>query len=124
MRRSSRSRVEGRSTLEYSLALGSSLPLALCLVMIVCGIAPAADDPAGVAFFESKIRPVLVECCQECHSSTLKKPKGDLRLDTREGVRKGGRSGPAVVPGDLESSVLFQAITTRQKAIGSEGPRA
>ncbi len=82
--------------------------------MTLGGMAGAADDPADMAFFESKIRPVLVERCQECHSSTLKKPKGNLRLDTREGIRKGGSSGPAVVPGDLESSVLFQAITAAE----------
>ena len=98
----------------HSLVLGRSLPPALCLVMILCGIARAADDAAGVAFFESKIRPVLIERCQECHSGALKKPKGSLRLDTREGIRKGGSSGPAVVPGDLESSVLFQAITAAE----------
>ncbi len=79
--------------------------------------ARAADDPAGVAFFESKIRPVLVERCHECHSSQLKKPKGKLRLDSREGIRTGGSSGPAVVPGDLDASILYQAITA---AAGAE----
>jgi hypothetical protein len=75
----------------------------------------AADDRAGVEFFESKIRPVLVEKCHQCHSASAAKPKGGLRLDTRTGIRKGGNSGPAVVPGDLEASILFQAIT------GSDG---
>jgi hypothetical protein len=72
--------------------------------------ARAADEAAGVAFFEAKIRPVLIERCYECHSSQVKKPKAGLRLDTRAGIRSGGGSGPAVVPGDLEASVLFQAI--------------
>jgi hypothetical protein len=71
----------------------------------------AGDDAAGIAFFESKIRPVLVERCQECHSAQVKKPKGQLRLDSRDGIRAGGSSGPAVVPGDLDSSILYQAIT-------------
>ena len=70
----------------------------------------AADDAAGIAFFESKIRPVLVERCHECHSGSLAKPKGHLTLDSREGIRKGGTSGPGVVPRDLESSAVFQAI--------------
>src|SRR5436309_4894747 len=96
------------------LALGRSLPLTPLVLAILSAVASAAEDPGGVAFFESKIRPVLVERCQECHSSTLKKPKGNLRLDTREGIRKGGSSGPAVVPGDIESSVLFQAITAAE----------
>ena len=73
--------------------------------------AHAADDAAGIAFFESKIRPVLVERCYECHSSQAKKLRGGLRLDTREGIRTGGDTGPAVVPGKLDESLLFQAIT-------------
>jgi Protein of unknown function (DUF1553)/Protein of unknown function (DUF1549)/Planctomycete cytochrome C len=71
----------------------------------------AGDQTAGIAFFESKIRPVLVERCLECHSSQLKKPKGKLRLDSREGVRTGGSSGPAIVPGDVDGSILYHAIT-------------
>ena len=66
------------------------------------------DDPAGVAFFEKKIRPVLVKHCFKCHSK--KKPKGGLRLDTRQAIRRGGESGPAVVPGKLNKSILIQAI--------------
>ena len=42
----------------------------------------AGDDPKGVAFFETKIRPVLVEKCHECHSSQAKKPKGGLKVDS------------------------------------------
>jgi hypothetical protein len=71
----------------------------------------AADDAKGVSFFETKIRPVLIERCHECHSAQVKKPKGGLRIDSRAGIRAGGASGPAVVPGDLEASVLYQAIS-------------
>src|SRR5436309_5507794 len=54
----------------------------------------------GVAFFEKKIRPVLVTECYGCHSSEkVKKVRGGLALDTREGTRKGGDSGPVIVPG-------------------------
>jgi hypothetical protein len=88
-----------------------SLAHMLGVLVIVCVPASAADDTDGIAFFESKIRPVLVEGCQECHSGAIAKPKGRLRLDTREGIRQGGSSGPAVVPGDSEASLLFQAIT-------------
>ncbi|MHB1558626.1 MAG: PSD1 and planctomycete cytochrome C domain-containing protein [Isosphaeraceae bacterium] len=73
-----------------------------------------ADDRAGREFFESKIRPVLVERCEKCHSSALARPKGELRLDSREATRKGGVSGAAVVPGDLESSALYSAITAAE----------
>ena len=51
-------------------------------------------------FFEKKIRPVLVASCYKCHSSESEKVKGGLLLDTREGLLKGGDSGPSVVPGD------------------------
>lgn len=60
-------------------------------------------------FFESKIRPVLVEQCYRCHSSE-EKIKGGLSIDSREGIRHGGDSGPAVVPGDLRGSLLWTAI--------------
>jgi hypothetical protein len=71
----------------------------------------AADDAAGIAFFESRIRPVLVERCYRCHSSQAKSLKAALRLDTRAGIRQGGNSGPAVVPENLDESLLFQAIS-------------
>ena len=82
----------------------------LCVVVILSSHASAGEDVQGIAFFESKIRPVLVERCQQCHSESLSKPKGLLRVDTRDGLRHGGSSGPGVVPGDLEASILFQAI--------------
>jgi hypothetical protein len=68
-------------------------------------------------FFEKKIRPVLVQHCYECHGSKLKKPKGGLVLDNREGLRRGGRSGPAVVPGRPQESLLLQAISHTDKQL-------
>src|SRR4051812_31422732 len=64
----------------------------------------------GVEFFESKIRPVLVENCYKCHSEKAEKLKGALYLDTKDGVLKGGDNGPAIVPGDPEKSLLIKAI--------------
>jgi hypothetical protein len=66
--------------------------------------------PEGVELFEKKIRPVLVARCYTCHSATSEKVKGGLRLDTREGLRKGGDTGPAIVPGLPEKSLLVRAI--------------
>jgi hypothetical protein len=75
-------------------------------------LALASDDSAGLVFFESKIRPVLVEKCHQCHSvSSAPKPKGGLVLDNRAGIRRGGNTGPAVVPGDIDASLLYQAIS-------------
>ncbi|MCP4846998.1 MAG: DUF1553 domain-containing protein [Verrucomicrobiaceae bacterium] len=67
---------------------------------------PSAEE---VKFFESKIRPVLVESCYRCHS-TDEKIKGGLNLDNRAGIRHGGDSGPAVTPGNLNASLLWSAI--------------
>ena len=63
-----------------------------------------------LAFFETKIRPILVKHCYKCHSLESNQSKGGLRLDTRATIRKGGDSGPAVVPGDPENSLLLQAV--------------
>jgi mono/diheme cytochrome c family protein len=70
----------------------------------------AADETAGVEFFEKKIRPVLVENCYKCHSAQAEKVKGGLLLDTREAVLKGGDTGPALVAGDPEKSLLIKAV--------------
>jgi cytochrome c553 len=72
----------------------------------------AGDKPtaAGIAFFESKIRPVLVAKCYSCHSAESKSVKGELVLDTRAGIRKGGASGAAVVPGNVKDSLLIEAL--------------
>jgi len=66
--------------------------------------------PDQVAFFESKVRPVLVNHCYECHSAKSTELKGGLLLDSRAGVARGGDHGPAVVPGDPEASLLVQSI--------------
>jgi hypothetical protein len=68
------------------------------------------DDAAGVRFFESNIRPVLVKHCYECHSNQSGASEGGLRLDTRDAVRAGGERGPAVVPGSPEKSILLTAV--------------
>jgi hypothetical protein len=61
------------------------------------------------SFFESKVRPLLVERCIECHGA--KKQKGDLRLDSKSGWQKGGESGAALVPGKPEESLLIKAVS-------------
>ncbi len=75
----------------------------------VAGFA-AEPTPEQVAFFESRIRPVLAENCYECHSATAKKLKGGLLLDSRAGVQEGGFTGPALTPGDPEASLLIAAL--------------
>jgi len=70
----------------------------------------AASADSGIDLFESKIRPVLVAQCYACHSSVTKTPLSGLRLDTKAGIRVGGKSGPAVVPGNPSASLLVRAI--------------
>ncbi|QOV90725.1 PSD1 and planctomycete cytochrome C domain-containing protein [Humisphaera borealis] len=70
-----------------------------------------ADDAKGIAFFESRIRPVLVKHCYKCHSVETGKSNGGLLLDSREKTRAGGDTGPAVVPGKPEQSLLLTAIS-------------
>ncbi len=72
---------------------------------------PAAE--AGLAFFESRIRPVLVEHCYECHSNESGKAKGGLLLDSKAALLEGGDSGPALTPGDPDASLLLAAIEHR-----------
>src|SRR5438128_2670420 len=91
------------------------------VVLLFLGTVPAlcASDAADaskslpreqIEFFESKIRPVLVERCYECHSANARKLKGGLLLDTRAGLLKGGDTGPAIVPGDPKRSLLIKSI--------------
>ena len=66
--------------------------------------------PGQLEFFEKRIRPVLVSKCYSCHAKDAKSIKGGLALDTRESIRAGGDSGHAVVPGDIDSSLIMEAI--------------
>jgi len=70
----------------------------------------AADEAASREFFEAKVRPVLVEHCQACHSTASGKSKGGLKLDSRDALRDGGSSGPAIEPGNPDESLLILAI--------------
>lgn len=70
----------------------------------------SADEAEARAFFEKKIRPVLVEHCFECHAEGAKKIGGKLRLDTAQGLRNGGESGSPMVPGSPEESLLVHSL--------------
>ncbi|MBL8176662.1 MAG: PSD1 domain-containing protein [Bryobacterales bacterium] len=65
----------------------------------------AAQDPAE--HFETRVRPLLVKKCHACHTSA---PQAGLRLDSREALLKGGKSGAAVVPGDPDKSLLLAVL--------------
>jgi len=86
------------------------------LITLTLGATSAAADE-GVEFFEKRIRPVLVERCYECHSAGSKKLGGGLRLDHRDGVRKGGESGPVIVFGQPDASLLIKALRYDDDAV-------
>jgi hypothetical protein len=81
------------------------------MVTAVWALAAAlATPPAGVEFFEKKIRPVLAEKCYACHSSKTVVTSG-LVLDTRAGMQKGGNRGALIIAGDPEGSRLIKALS-------------
>ncbi len=77
----------------------------------------AVAQSPEIEFFESNIRPVLVEKCVVCHSSELAQPMGGLRLDSQEGLLTGGQSGPALVPGEPQSSLIVEALTYKSASL-------
>ncbi len=89
-------------------------PFAFAAVLLVCasGETVRAADPTAeqLAFFETKVRPVLSARCYSCHSQTAKKVKGGLTLDSRESALKGGDTGPAITPGKPAMSLLLKAV--------------
>ncbi len=99
-------------------ALAPSLGCLIALsVVLSANHVQAADPPggnspeaqhAGEHFFERKVRPVFVEHCHKCHAG--EKQKGGLKIETLQGLLAGGDSGPAIVPGDAEHSLIIQAI--------------
>ncbi|HEY1066536.1 MAG TPA: c-type cytochrome domain-containing protein, partial [Pirellulales bacterium] len=70
--------------------------------------AETEPTPEQLEFFEKHVRPVFVRYCHECHSGD--EPKASLRLDVRSGMMQGGDSGPAVVPGKPEESLLVASV--------------
>src|SRR6266478_612047 len=88
--------------------LKSIITLLILLAAPMFNARGGAGDSAE--FFEKKIRPLLVEHCYKCHSAQSEKLKGGLLLDTREGLLKGGDTGPAIFAGDPEKSLLIKAV--------------
>ncbi len=85
-----------------------------CFV-IICSLASAASlTPDQIEFFESRIRPILAQDCYECHS-TAGKQKGGLNLDHRNAWQAGGDSGPIIIPGKPNESLLIQAIRHQEE---------
>jgi cytochrome c553 len=90
--------------------LSALLPGLIVFCAVVGGAGPTAraDEPPATEFFEKEIRPLLVETCQRCHGA--EKSKGGLKLIDRAAILHGGDSGPAIVPGEPEESLLIRAV--------------
>ena len=88
----------------------ASVPAAVMLAVVI-GVRADAQQTAVPAqspeFFEASVRPILVAACYECHTDAA---NGALRLDSLDAMLTGGESGPAIVPGDPDASLLIQAV--------------
>ena len=101
-------------------------------ILWICGAAAFAtaseDDgkltPDQLDFFETKIRPVLIEHCYRCHATSEQSVRGGLSVENREALLAGGESGPAIVPGDLDNSSLWHAINYRDNRMPPKGKLA
>src|SRR5437763_8863599 len=67
-------------------------------------------SPLQIEFYEKRVQPILAENCYKCHSHQADKIKASFVLDSREGLLKGGETGPAIVPGEPEKSLLIKAV--------------
>ncbi len=103
---------KGRNPQRADLRVSSRWTLLLTVLLMLTGmsVGQAEQNTEQMEFFESKIRPILSNQCYKCHSAEQGAAKGGLTLDTREGVLKGGETGPIIVPGDPEKSLLITAV--------------
>src|SRR5437762_837620 len=102
MERPSGSENKKRKIVPVTLLRGSALALALALSPLA-----AAPESGAREFFEMRVRPILAKNCFACHTGSR---MGGLEMSGREAFLKGGKSGPAIVPGDPDKSLLLQAV--------------
>ncbi|MFM7926956.1 MAG: DUF1549 domain-containing protein, partial [Pirellula sp.] len=109
----------------FAVGLAGSLVWAPWAIAQTATEAPASVEqkltPEQLDFFETKIRPVLIESCYRCHSASEQSVRGGLSVDNREALLAGGESGAAIVPGDLENSILWHAINYRDNRMPPRG---
>ena len=98
-----------RSLISVSI-LAVLLAFPLRMVAIAQELVSSVPSSSQIEFFESKIRPVLIEHCYECHSSQSKPIQGGLALDSAQGLLRGGDSGAALVARQSDASLIIQAL--------------
>ena len=99
---------QGESSMRHRVSYLAPLGLALATA-ISSSYGKSPEEGDQIIFFEQKVRPILANHCYACHSADTK-PAGGLRVDDRNGLLSGGDTGPAVVPGDPDSSPLLQRL--------------
>ena len=90
--------------------------------LVILGTLTASLLAADDAFFESRIRPVLVKHCYECHSESADVIQAGLRLDVADKMRDGGESGPIIVPGNPDASMLIRSLKYEDIEMPPSGP--
>jgi hypothetical protein len=90
------------------------------LLLVAGAVRGATPGPGPADAFESRVRPVLVDQCLRCHGPS--KQQGGLRLDSRAAALAGGDSGPAVVPGDPDTSLIIEAVRRDGLAMPPDRP--
>ncbi|MEI6527060.1 MAG: PSD1 and planctomycete cytochrome C domain-containing protein [Planctomycetota bacterium] len=105
-----------------------SLWIVVCAALVLgsLGFAQEASEVSApttkqLDFFETKIRPVLVEKCYECHSGAASILQGSLSLETRDGILRGGDSGPVAIPGKPQESLLIQVLRHQEPTMPPDG---
>jgi len=101
--------------------------LGVLACIISLGFSDARSDefsPSQIEFFEKQIRPIFVTHCHSCHSHSSEKLQAGLVIDRREGLIAGGDSGPSMVPGDAEASLLVAAIRYEEYEMPPKGKLA
>ena len=78
--------------------------------LLVCAVAASGADTESTDYFERYVRPLLAEQCYACHSAASPVLQAELRVDSRASLLKGGKSGPAIEPGNPDGSRLLQVL--------------
>ncbi len=100
--------------------------LTVCLFLSGSVTAMSEDGPSAeqLEFFESRVRPIFVEHCYECHSEDADEVEAELLLDSKWGWMTGGDSGPAIIPGNLDESLVIDAVRYQEDKVTAMPPRS
>ena len=104
----------------YTLKTAAGIALALSTVLIAWGASASEAAPDSAVYFEQHIRPLLAAKCVKCHGAA--KQKAGLRLDSRAAMLQGGDLGAAVLPGQVDESLLIEAIRYRDLEMPPDAP--